>query len=77
MDLGIRSLSKIASVNMSKECEINEIRVKEGVDLCSGIKILYFPMWCNKGDLFHRSMLCKWTTSLAYSNGPFANENQV
>ena len=31
----------------TKEFEIVEIGLKEGVDLIS--KILYFPMWCYKG----------------------------
>ena len=41
----------------TKEIEIFEVGVEEGVDLG--------PMWCYRGELFYHSMLCKWTTSLA------------
>ena len=45
MDLSIRI--------MAKEFEIIEMGVEEGVDLGPESKVLYFPMWCYKGDLFN------------------------
>jgi hypothetical protein len=62
---------------MTKEFGIPEIGVEEGVDTGFGIKdSLYFSIWCySGGGSFHRSILCKWTTSLLDSTWVY--ENQV
>ena len=51
----------------TKELEIVEIGAEEGVDLGSGIKDSLVPNVVLKGELFHPSMLCKWTTSFVDS----------
>ena len=50
---------------MAKEFEIVEIGVGEGVDLRFGIKDCQTGLI--GGELFYRSMFCKWTTTLANS----------
>ena len=63
MDLSIRTLSMLAIKTI--EFEITEIGDEEGVDLSFGIKD---SLLLNVGGgLFYCLMLCKWTTSLAYS----------
>jgi hypothetical protein len=51
----------------TKELESVETGVEEGVDLGFGIKDFLLQIWCYEGGLFYRSMLCKWTISLAYT----------
>ena len=56
---------------MTEGFEIDEIGVEEGVDRGHGFKDLFcFSIWCCREggrELFHHSMLSKWTTSVAYS----------
>ena len=40
--------------------------LRKGVDLGSKIKDVVFPDLLLEGELFYHSMLCMWTTSLAY-----------
>ena len=51
----------------TKEFEIVESGVEEGLDLGSKIKGTMLPLWCYRGKLFHHSMLCKWMTLVANS----------
>jgi hypothetical protein len=57
-----------------KEFEIVEIGVEGGVDRGYGTNGSLLPSVVYEGDLFYRSMLCKWTTSITNS---MANETQV
>ena len=51
---------------MMKEFEIATIGDGEGVDMGSIIEYsLFLNVVFFLGELFYRSMLCKWTTSLA------------
>jgi hypothetical protein len=44
--------SSIRSLSRTKEFEIAEIGVEEGIDLDLESKILYSPMWCYGGNYF-------------------------
>jgi hypothetical protein len=52
---------------MIKEFQIVQSGVEEGVDLGIESKILLLSIWCQSGEFFYCSMLCKWMTSLVDS----------
>ena len=69
MDLSIRSFNMLTIVNREQRfLNLLNLELRKVLISAPQSKILYFPMWCYKGELFYHSKLCNlWATTLAES----------